>query len=312
MSHFHSILKKMKTNPDFDSIAIGKFYAQSIELKIQNIIDYYWHGTDEKFEFITDFPCIVPPWPNIWLEWEHPNRIRLKGKLHEIKGDRLGKFAVLVLTQEDPKSSLIPEAKWRTEFHCFYPYQRFPFIGSFQYFIDEKGNGIVKQIQAEGDEVKYYLPRQLSPDYIPYASTQGLSPAEFMQHMEAAFVWPIWLAFSFCHCKNITLKEHAPNKKESAHHRRLHGMPLTKYYTLEIDPMKKILQSEGNIEANGLKKALHICRGHFAEYGPDFGKGKLFGKHEGRFWIPQHMKGSSEQGIIHKDYSVNAPEVAAT
>lgn len=50
----------------------------------------------------------------------------------------------------------------------------------------------------------------------------------------------------------------------------------------------------------------HVCRGHFSEYGPQFGKGKLFGKLEGRFFIPPHMKGKKENGIAEKDYLVPA------
>jgi hypothetical protein len=45
-------------------------------------------------------------------------------------------------------------------------------------------------------------------------------------------------------------------------------------------------------------------RGHFAEYGPRFGKGLLFGKYEGKFWIPQHVRGSEEFGTVKHSYVV--------
>lgn len=32
-------------------------------------------------------------------------------------------------------------------------------------------------------------------------------------------------------------------------------------------------------------------RGHFAHYGPRYGREKLFGKYEGKFWVPGHARG---------------------
>ena len=52
----------------------------------------------------------------------------------------------------------------------------------------------------------------------------------------------------------------------------------------------------------------HVCRGHFAEYGPQFGKGLLFGRYAGRFFIPPHLRGDEKNGIVEKDYAVAAPE----
>lgn len=124
-----------------------------------------------------------------------------------------------------------------------------------------------------------------------------------------AFMCPVFLALSFMHCKNVErIAHHQPRPErrrllKEGRHKEVEAV----FYTLEIDPMKKVLRDEGQVETLGLKRALHITRGHFAEYGPEFGKGKLFGKFEGRYWIPQHVKGSAEFGEIRKDYSVKAP-----
>ena len=37
-------------------------------------------------------------------------------------------------------------------------------------------------------------------------------------------------------------------------------MPLSRYYTLNIEPMKKVLREEGQVESHGLKHALSVCR----------------------------------------------------
>jgi hypothetical protein len=75
------------------------------------------------------------------------------------------------------------------------------------------------------------------------------------------------------------------------------------YHTLNIHPMREILRREGQQDSLGLQKALHICRGHFRDYTQ--GRG-LFGKHKGLYWVDQHMRGSSKQGITVKDYAVHS------
>ena len=68
--------------------------------------------------------------------------------------------------------------------------------------------------------------------------------------------------------------------------------------------MKATLQSEGGASKNGLKKALHICRGHFATYTQD---APLFGNFVGTVWKPQHVRGNAQHGAVVKDYRVLAP-----
>ena len=46
---------------------------------------------------------------------------------------------------------------------------------------------------------------------------------------------------------------------------------------------------------------LHSCRGHFRTYTPEHG---LFGKVAGTFWIPPHMRGNADHGVVVKDYEV--------
>lgn len=117
-------------------------------------------------------------------------------------------------------------------------------------------------------------------------------------------MFPVYLAISFMHCKNVERREEAPPPKLSKKWEKKHGRPLVRYHVLDIDPMRKVLSSEGGVETNGLKKALHICRGHFATYTEDK---PLFGRVTGTFWKPQHVRGSAKNGVVVKDYNVKAP-----
>lgn len=105
----------------------------------------------------------------------------------------------------------------------------------------------------------------------------------------------------FMHCKNIELVERVkPMYKQKPKNKK--KMPIIKYHILNISPIKKVLETEGNIQSDGLSKALHICRGHFKTYN---GKG-LFGKYPGTFWVGEHVKGNDKNGIVVKDYNVSA------
>ena len=118
------------------------------------------------------------------------------------------------------------------------------------------------------------------------------------------FVSPALMAISFMHCKNVRVVDQTPPAKASKIHQRKHGHGLTKYKTLEIDPMRETLRGKGRIGEVGLKQALHICRGHFKTYTEDR---PLFGKKTGTYWWPQHVRGEEKSGRIVKDYSVRPP-----
>jgi hypothetical protein len=110
------------------------------------------------------------------------------------------------------------------------------------------------------------------------------------------------LTIAFMHCKNVIMDEINPNKNYSAKYIKKYCKPSVRYHVLNVDPVKKILKNDGNIEHNGLKKALHICRGHFKDYRNGNG---LFGKYKGLYWWEQHLSGDSSEGIVLKDYKIN-------
>ena len=116
--------------------------------------------------------------------------------------------------------------------------------------------------------------------------------------------YPALLATSFLHCRNVSTEEHVPAAKLNKAYRRRHGLPLVRYKTLTIEPMKQVLRKQGQIESQGLSKALHICRGHFKDYRASAG---LFGKHKGLFWWDMQARGAPDLGAVVKDYAIKLP-----
>jgi hypothetical protein len=59
-------------------------------------------------------------------------------------------------------------------------------------------------------------------------------------------------AVSLLHCKNVGLRPVDPPGRLSRKHERKHGRPLTRYHVLDIAPMRRILDSEGEAQTKGL------------------------------------------------------------
>lgn len=113
------------------------------------------------------------------------------------------------------------------------------------------------------------------------------------------------LTLSFMHCKNIVVNIQRYPQQQNKARLRKGKFPLITYRILEIEPIKKILENEGGKRDIGLKKSLHICRGHFKDYMTGDG---LFGKIHGIWWWDMQTRGNIKEGISFKDYKVYAKE----
>jgi hypothetical protein len=130
-------------------------------------------------------------------------------------------------------------------------------------------------------------------------------PEDFLSHDFAincgALINPATFAISLFHCKNVSLRAVDPPERLSKKHAKKTGHPLTRYHVLEIEPMRRILDTEGEAQTKGLAHALHICRGHFKTYTEG---SPLFGKQVGTYWWASQVRGKAEHGVVEKDYRV--------
>lgn len=162
--------------------------------------------------------------------------------------------------------------------------------------------------KEKGSEVGFYGRARWSSDkngecseMFEFAPSVGVLDEQSLSITASYFTFPVWMTLSFMHCKNVSMKTEfdpsvALNKKRSE--RNL--PPLLKKYTLEIEPMKKIIRETPKDGMTDIHHALHICRGHFK----NFSEKPLFGKHKGTYWWPMQTRGSKEYGEIKKDYEV--------
>lgn len=271
------LLGEDDTHSALDSITCQM--SQATVFDIQNVTNYWRqrHGNGVfEFDDREEFPNIAPVEDSMWMEshW---------------KTQRIGVlFTVLISDHTEP---IRPEVVWNVEVWVFVEH----YLSSSRILI---AGPLVLRIDATGGLVGYSTS--------PAAQTYGL--ADDIMH---GLMCPSMLTLSFLHCKNVTVERkpgmHATRQARREAQRRGDADPVS-FHVLNIEPMKKVLATEGDVGHNGLKKALHICRGHFANYGEQYGKGKLFGKYEGQFWVPSHVRGDIDAGIADKDYAVKAPK----
>lgn len=128
---------------------------------------------------------------------------------------------------------------------------------------------------------------------------------EWARTIGVSSLFDAMLSFCFMNCKNVTVSPVDPNPAVNRERRKAGLKPFLRYHTININPMKEVLRTEGNIEANGLNKALHICRGHFRTFGDTYFGRKL--EKPMTVWCPSHVRGSAKEGVVFSDYKVKAP-----
>jgi hypothetical protein len=119
-------------------------------------------------------------------------------------------------------------------------------------------------------------------------------------------IFPSLLSVAFMNFKDAATLIPGDLQVRVNRERKKHGLrPFVRYHTINIDPMKRVLRTEGQIETQGLKRALHQCRGHFVTYTDNF-MGRPLDKPM-TFWRPAHVRGSLDEGVVISDYNVKAP-----
>lgn len=278
---------------------------------IDNVADYFFTGTPQELWEAHDFPNCAPPWPEFWCEWTMPSRSLSDGRWVTpslAKQPRCARVTAIDLsdtpgvatvlakmatahTKDWPEGptpqEAIETARWALRVADFmWDGKRPRLVHELYYFVSTDGSLVCNGAGA---------PVML-----------GWSPVE--RPGWVALDGPIFLALSFLNCRNVVVAEDStlatPRRRKGPAARR--ADPSWRYLTLDIRAMRTVLTAATPRDGGTLQKALHICRGHFAHYGDAFGTAKLFGKLEGQFWIPQHVRGGAEQGVIVKDYRVSA------
>lgn len=275
---------------------VKKHVARAVSVVVDNVAEYYAEHDRQAWDLESDFPSCVPFQSPLLVEWKEPQDPDNSGVT--------GATACL-LTTADLKDydGFSPEgATDAVSIHCrtLEPYrwvvraEWYVYVGGVLYCLASKAllaidhSGRVKGgpciVGCGGNH-----------DFGKYGEYVRTRLCGTLLHI------PL-LAMSFASCKNVVRYDTTEQEGPPAKWLKRQKQPKLRYHVLDINPMKEVLRTEGGSEVHGLKKALHICRGHFATYTAEK---PLFGNIVGTVWKPAHVRGDIKQGAVVKDYSVS-------
>jgi hypothetical protein len=310
-----------------DFLNLAKIARNAIKGSVLIKIDEVAHlaALDETLDLLT-IPTLMPPWPTFIAEYRERTEYAF-GTTH-VQLEDVCDVAVLWVTWaaeydreafevcdvDDVSRRVSNDVEWRpagaawtcsliTYLRPVSTMRTFGPLVNWIFYLDEAGKFLAPIWPQEPPDSKPSRgPRgifSISPEYMKdlgETAALTLEPGTFASA----------LAVALTHCKNVSITEHQAPRSERRRAER-GGPPAMRYRTLEINPMRQVLHNAAGpsgFSAGGLRRALHIARGHFSHYGEEFGRGKLFGRLEGQFWIPQHVRGTPDRGAVVKDYVV--------
>lgn len=275
-------------------------------VEVDNVAQYYFQQTDcLDVDWQRYYPNIAPPWEHALYVYRAPKMIRGKHGLERCSY-WADEYAVLIdaLDLEDPRiqeewASYLSE-NFEERIRGAFRWLNFAWLFSDQ---DER-NAMIGMVIPVGDDGRYVQPH---PER-RFAFVAGAGPwakEEYFHLMSDAvriYIEPVMLAVSLSHCKNTVVEDRIPPPLLAKRNLRRYGIPMNVHKVLDIKPIAKVLADVGG-ERVGLRQRLNICRGHFKDYR----QRGLFGIQSGVFWWGQHIRGSSQVGVVKKDYRVSCP-----
>lgn len=259
-----------------------------------NVAEYMFAQCEqEEWTAEKDFPNCAPPFETMWIECKRPSLIRSGS--HVGPADRAPEYWGWLVTplpvDDEAKFLLGPTLKWFTAWTLFLMSPTgnvLPHVAIFSLPVDDRGQIIGKPLV-----------------FIPGGDVLG-DQGKPMIDTCWSLAMPALLSLSFMNCKNVTVATHDPDPIINRLRKKNGLRPFVRYHTINIEPMRKVLRDEGGSETHGLKRALHICRGHFATYATSF-MGRTL-DNPVTVWRPSHVRGSAKEGVVLSDYSVNPAE----
>lgn len=290
--------------------SLSDIVAKCPKFLLGNVADFYASHDKSVWDMQADIPNWAPPFRGFFAEWNGPKRWIIDGKTTEGPEGQVG---VLSIATDIPEGTRTDAEFWKTAVmgNIGWPGKlRVSDEEMLKYLSEAKWilscTSWVATPSTEGRPLwngNWYVLFVDGFGKLRAHMAVGLTQQRVVEEFGTDEIWSpmhvFGLGISFCHCKNVVRKETEEFRGDRWHRRS--GVPLFKFYTLDINPMREVLRTEGKSDETGIQKALHICRGHFSSYSEEK---PLFGKYAGTFWVPEHLRGSSEHGVVKKDYRV--------
>lgn len=227
---------------------------------------------DAEIDLYGDHPCIALPWDDAMICYgnEHGTVIVMQASAGPWPAGR---------RWETPNEVAWDDLRWLLDV--------FVWVGG------RDGNGRAVDTTGPVHLFQYAVAPDGAPADMHYVHLMPRYPIENWTMAQLSLL----ASMNFLACKNVEIVE--PRRAYPVR-RRLAKTGVT-VQTITVRPMSKRTRSAGSSPAD-VAVPLTSVRGSFHHYGPQYGKGLLFGKLAGRFWVPGHARGSAEAGETRKDY----------
>lgn len=264
----------------------------------QNVSDWI---DDRESLLYEDLPSIVPPWWTVWAEWS-------SGK---------STVGVLAMAQQgpfdpgNPEPEQLPDATgglqmtsgdlWISDNLPLEAWTNVEFVWTAHILLSTNGGKVTGPIATVMTAVDRYgqaldITYKIRDARLAAAEDEGVG---ITQRIANTFHWVI----AFMNLRNVTLEQHAPSPAQNRKHRRKRKADhdLLTFGTLRIDPLGAKSQGGGQSRSIG-ETRFHIARGGLRHYGDccpgvHLPNGLLFGKLEGVYYVPAHVRGNPEHGV---------------
>lgn len=295
--------------------------SESVVFDVSDVAHNYYsnHHPDKKDP--KDFNVIRPPYDDVWLEAKLSSAYResmtpdlvgqdFPGFFNE-RVDQLSYYAALMSTV-NVENEFDTLKEWFDEFPSLETSMLDKFMdggakwlinslfvldfadrngvespGIAWTFIDKRGQAV--PVALQGESSKKFATMTI-PN--PAANTKFLSFAQ-------AHMAPIYFSLSMLNCKNVTAEKNEPNESLAEKQKETKGRAQTTYRTLVVDVPNTIKSASGS--GDGSSKKQHMVRGHFRTLESDYYTEEKQGE---SVWVPPHVRGSDDEGVVKKDYSV--------
>lgn len=301
---------------------------------VTDAVNWYFNESDQEYwDLAIDLHALTPPHQYTYAEFVMPNRLNSEGNVMPIPTAGLSFGCLLACFEIDEEKRMTAQTDWLLE-HLVAMDNSHGDDAVFRKNIDRithdeewliwRQSGISKAIAPAFilDAIIYVggpsIPQPFSPmrmtmyldnegkafpgtdgTYLLSSAYTGLSANDINVFTPFAF------ALSLMNCKNVELIDDQRRLSRQEYRRmKRDNKPLIDYKWLRIKQLQKRVQSDMERHSKNGRTRLHFVRAHWATYTSD---APLFGKYEGTFFKPSHVRGNLASGVVAKGYKVNKP-----
>lgn len=308
---------------------IGQVMDQATVLQITNV----WEARPERFD--PKALCLIPKFPTMFCEWRVAPGL-YAGVLAHVKpitdfdADYRAKIDVVIgetVIGSRNDTGAEPTWVWNTRSFGGDKYSAYGPVAMWTIVTDQYGVimgmnlsrfATKRHAPLLSDEARAEAEDETSVDleandsWFKIGDSKGL-PWEDGVGRDSLAIWG--QALTYLNCRNVgTIYYDPPERVQRKHQRKRGAKPLVRYHVINVEKAGAEEARSRRTDTEGGLVASHVVGGQLRHYGdccPSVHqpKGLLFGKHSGRVFVPMHVRGNPQRGLVVADYSLDGQKL---